>query len=534
MCSLTHKGVPRGSQDPLFLHVISAQCLSGSAWELVSTSLATSAAQEACSGLAREGSKPGVIGIDEAERKYGCLLFTVIEFTLLMQRYWATASLDPRNWRQCLIFDVRGRKEVIETSELWWPDRIGDKRNPDNEEYVAPAEKDDDKPLPDWFKPPATNDGMYRTLRHIMEEILTPVQTRPVSPEFRLGPHLPRRSPLPFPVCRLLPTPESCPSLLPTPPRDASDEDVIPLTPWNSSPPEVRSTFDPTFRKPVLFRQTRSEQLIMAHRIPPGRNQVPFVLEFQGAVLYRPLGQMANPLRPISHPANSIYLPGDTQHPGYVPQHDANHKILCPLCHHQFRGGQQGLSQLRQHLSQTVPEFRARMRNGPTIQTCLQDLDAYNLLRVLLHCDNGFRHPNNLPTGAVDMPALHSVPRFWWRFFGMHWTDSCRMFAVRIAENAPPYPPRPGSVAQRMAAVENIWLVDARGFFGFELQLGRQVSQSVNLVVVIICYMPAGNAGRPAPRSENFCFSEELADTQRDWRALEGPLGVPVVVTVLQ
>ncbi|KAA8907602.1 hypothetical protein FN846DRAFT_906539 [Sphaerosporella brunnea] len=196
----------------------------------------------------------------------------------------------------------------------------------------------------------------------------------------------------------------------------------------------------------------------MAHRIPPGRNQVPVAPEFQSTVLYRPLGQM--------------------------------------------------------HLSHKVLEFLARMRNGQTIQTCLQDLGTYNLIRVLLHCNRGFRHPNNLPTGGVDMPALHSVPCFWWGFFEMQWTDSPRMFAW-------------------MAAIENIWLVDARGFFGCEVPPGRQVSQSVNLVAVIIRYMPTGNAGRPSPRSVNFRSSQELANTQRDWRAMEGHLGVPVVVTVL-
>jgi hypothetical protein len=61
----------------------------------------------------------------------------------------------------------------------------------------------------------------------------------------------------------------------------------------------------------------------------------------------------------------------------------------------------------------------------------------------------------------------------------------------------------------------------------------RQVSHSVNLVVVIIRYMPTGNAGRPSLRSVIFRSSQELANTQRDWRAMEGHLGVPVVVTVL-
>jgi hypothetical protein len=134
----------------------------------------------------------------------------------------------------------------------------------------------------------------------------------------------------------------------------------------------------------------------------------------------------------------------------------------------QISEGQQGLTQLRQHLSQTVLEILARMRNGQTIQTCVQDLGAYNLIRVLLHCNRGFRHPNNLPTGGFDMPALHSVPCFWWGFFGMQWTDSPRMFAVRLAPNVHPYPQPPGSVAQWMAAIENIWLADARGFFGCE------------------------------------------------------------------
>ncbi|KAA8893571.1 hypothetical protein FN846DRAFT_895869 [Sphaerosporella brunnea] len=271
----------------------------------------------------------------------------------------------------------------------------------------------------------------------------------------------------------------------------------------------------------------------MALRLPPGPLPQRVALEFQGAVLYRPLGQMANPLLPLSHPANAIYLPGDTQHPAYVPQNDANHVVLCPLCHHTFVGSGQGLTQLRQHLLQTVPEFCERMRNRPTVRSCPQDLDVYNLIRVLLHCDAGFRHPKNLPTGAVDMPALQSVPRFSWRFFGMHWTDSARTFVVGVATHNDAYPPLPGSVAQWMAAVENIWLADAQCFFGFELQLGRQVSQNVNLVVVILRYMPAGNAGRAAPKSRNFNFREELADTQTAWRALEGDMRVLVVVTIL-
>ncbi|KAA8896264.1 hypothetical protein FN846DRAFT_893413 [Sphaerosporella brunnea] len=96
---------------------------------------------------------------------------------------------------------------------------------------------------------------------------------------------------------------------------------------------------------------------------------------------------------------------------------DAKFLTLCPICHHKFRGGQERLAQLRQHLSQTVPEFLARIGGRARIQTCIPDLDAQNLIRVLLHCDKGFRGSNNLPPGGVDMAPLNAVPRFWWRFF---------------------------------------------------------------------------------------------------------------------
>ncbi|KAA8910157.1 hypothetical protein FN846DRAFT_905152 [Sphaerosporella brunnea] len=121
----------------------------------------------------------------------------------------------------------------------------------------------------------------------------------------------------------------------------------------------------------------------------------PSVPDFQGPVLYLPLGQLPKALLPISHPANLIYLPGDTQHPGYVPQHDTNH--------------------------------------------------------------------------------------------------------------------RPGSMAQWMAA---IWVGDSRGFFGREVPPGMRFIQSMHLVVVIIRYMSAGDAGRPAPMGINSRFSTELAETQ--------------------
>ncbi|KAA8914726.1 hypothetical protein FN846DRAFT_901796 [Sphaerosporella brunnea] len=146
----------------------------------------------------------------------------------------------------------------------------------------------------------------------------------------------------------------------------------------------------------------------------------------------------------------------DMRSSGYVPQNDANFTTVCPICHHKFGGGQQGLARLRQPLSQTVPEFLGRLGGGPTCQTCIPNLDAQNLIRVLLHCDRGFRAPNNLPTGGVDMVALNEVPRVWWRFFGTQWSETGKMFTVRIALNIDPYPQRPGSVAQWMAAVESI------------------------------------------------------------------------------
>ncbi|KAA8910300.1 hypothetical protein FN846DRAFT_905056 [Sphaerosporella brunnea] len=119
----------------------------------------------------------------------------------------------------------------------------------------------------------------------------------------------------------------------------------------------------------------------------------------------------------LSHPANVIYLPGYTGHPGY-------------------------------HLSQTVQEFLARIGGRTTIQTCVPDIDAQNLIAVLLHCDKGFRDPNNLPTGGVDMAPLNKVPHFWWRFFGKQWSETGKMFAVRLAPNMNRYPQRSSSVRQ--------------------------------------------------------------------------------------
>ncbi|KAA8914725.1 hypothetical protein FN846DRAFT_901795 [Sphaerosporella brunnea] len=93
------------------------------------------------------------------------------------------------------------------------------------------------------------------------------------------------------------------------------------------------------------------------------------------------------------------------------------------------------------------------------------------------------------------------------------------MFAVRLAPNTLPYPQHPASVTQWMAAVEHIWVAAARGFFGHEVPPRMRFRQDVNLVVVLALYMHAVNAGRPTPRSINFRFSTEVADTQSDWRA---------------
>ncbi|KAA8897383.1 hypothetical protein FN846DRAFT_893095 [Sphaerosporella brunnea] len=254
----------------------------------------------------------------------------------------------------------------------------------------------------------------------------------------------------------------------------------------------------------------------MAHAIPQAN---------QGPVRFRQL--------PLSDPTNFIYLPGDTQHPGYIPRPDQNFSTVCPLCHHVFRGGPQGLTQLRQHLSQSVPEFLARLPGGPTIALCVNSLDAQNLIRLILHCDSSFRAPNNVPTGAVSMVALNTVPRFWWRLFGLQWREVGPMFAVRLRTDSQPYPPRPGTVAQWMAAVESIWRADRRGFFGVEMLPGVNHIQGAHLVVVIPRYVQGGNAAGSAKTSVNFTFSREIDDTRLRWAAMEASVGQPVVVTVL-
>ncbi|KAA8912572.1 hypothetical protein FN846DRAFT_994079 [Sphaerosporella brunnea] len=171
--------------------------------------------------------------------------------------------------------------------------------------------------------------------------------------------------------------------------------------------------------------------------------------------------------------------------------------------------------------------WEAISSDGPTAE------HGKNLIRLIVHCDSGFRAPNNLSPGAVDMVALNSEPRFRWRFFGLQWKEISPMFAVLLAVGSQLYAQRPGTVAQWMAAVESIWLADRRGFFGVEMLPGDNYQQGADLVVVILRYVYGGNAAGSAKTSVNFRFSCELNDTRRDWAAMEAKVGRPAVVTVL-
>ncbi|KAA8904263.1 hypothetical protein FN846DRAFT_890909 [Sphaerosporella brunnea] len=55
------------------------------------------------------------------------------------------------------------------------------------------------------------------------------------------------------------------------------------------------------------------------------------------------------------------------------------------------------------------------------------------------------------------------------RLHGVEWSETAQLLAVRIAHNSQPYRPRPGTVAEWIAADESIWLRSARGFFGEQM-----------------------------------------------------------------
>ncbi|KAA8893799.1 hypothetical protein FN846DRAFT_913636 [Sphaerosporella brunnea] len=227
----------------------------------------------------------------------------------------------------------------------------------------------------------------------------------------------------------------------------------------------------------------------------------------QSSVIYHqpaPPGQPADHLLPLSHPAKYICLPGDTKHPSYVPLNNQNFMM-----------------------------FLVPLPCSPRITLCVNNLDAQNLIRVIIHCDSGFRAPKHLPTGSVNMVALNSVPQFWRRFFGLQWKEIAQMFAVRLAVGSQPYAHRPGTVAQWMTAVESIWLADRGGFYGAERLPAANYQKGADLVVVLLCYVHGGNAAGFAKTSVNFRFSCKSDDARRDWAEMEAGVGMPAVVILL-